>query len=90
MGNLGEYIIVTYHLLLNSTRTSDAVKAALNTHNWSELITSIKQVPERLNLDKFSSYVLYDWVENIAHASRPFIAQNSNEIADCDDRKDDQ
>ncbi|QSH40478.1 hypothetical protein P0136_13060 [Lentisphaerota bacterium ZTH] len=73
MGHRGEDIIVTYHLLLNTSRVSDAVRRVLeSTTDYFDILRAIRAVPNTLNLDDFSSYVLRDWVDNVAHISRPF------------------
>ncbi|QSH41412.1 hypothetical protein P0136_08180 [Lentisphaerota bacterium ZTH] len=73
IGDQGEYIYITYHLLCNTSRIADAVrKAVFENDDYNEMLTAVKQVGESLNLDEFSKGVLRDWVDNIAHVSRPF------------------
>ncbi|QSH42373.1 hypothetical protein P0136_03100 [Lentisphaerota bacterium ZTH] len=72
IGDRGEDIIVTYHLLLNTSTISDALQAVLDTDDFPKMLREIRAIPEQLGLDEFSSYVLYDWIDNIAHVSRPF------------------
>ncbi|QSH41429.1 hypothetical protein P0136_08095 [Lentisphaerota bacterium ZTH] len=73
IGDYGENIYVTYHLLCNTPRISDAVRRAVfENNNFYIMLAAVIQVGEDLNLDEFSKGVLRDWVENIAHVSRPF------------------
>ncbi|QSH41295.1 hypothetical protein P0136_08775 [Lentisphaerota bacterium ZTH] len=75
IGDNGENIYVTYHLLCNTPRSSDAVRRAVyENDDFNVMLTAVKQVGEDLNLDEFSKGVLRDWVENIVHVSRPFNA----------------
>ncbi|QSH41311.1 hypothetical protein P0136_08695 [Lentisphaerota bacterium ZTH] len=81
-GGPGDDIIITYHLLLNTARISDAAYWAVNydydydlipaAAKYDLMLAAVRRIPNELNLDEFSASVLKDWVDNVVHVSREF------------------
>ncbi|QSH41309.1 hypothetical protein P0136_08705 [Lentisphaerota bacterium ZTH] len=74
IGDQGENISITYHLLCNTAAIADAVRNAVesNPDNFNAMLAAVRAVGDNLNRDEFSKGVLKDWVDNISHISRPF------------------
>lgn len=99
VGEHGNNIIVTYHLLLNSEELSDAVEHIINnateTRHYIKMLDEIRNVAGELKVDEFSAGILRDWVDNVKHISRPFESSATSQISEVsipngdDDNKDD-